>query len=58
MRSETARQKAKRTRNNIYQNRELRLKGWRAALRSKKTPEWLRSSIRKNIQRLQASLKN
>jgi hypothetical protein len=57
MRSETARNRAKQARNNIYQNPKLRLEEWRAALRSTRTPEWLRASIRKNIHKLQEALK-
>jgi hypothetical protein len=41
----------------INTNLALRLKGWRAALRSKKTPPWLRDSIRRNIRGIEARLR-
>jgi len=56
MRSKTKQYVTQGARNNIYQNPHLRLKGWRAALRSNKTPKWLRPRIRENIRRLQARL--
>lgn len=34
----------------------LRLKGWKKALRSPRTPEWLRPSLRANIRRLEHRL--
>ena len=43
MQSKTKQSAAEGTRNNIYQNPRLRLKGWRAALRSPRTPKWLRA---------------
>jgi hypothetical protein len=36
---------------------ELRLKGWRAALKSPKTPRQLRPALRANIRRLSRQLK-
>ena len=56
MQSKAKRKVSDRTRNNIYQNPRLRLKGWRAALRSVRTPKWLRPRIRENIRRLQSKL--
>ena len=56
MQSKTKQSATEGTRNNIYQNPRLRLKGWQAALRSPRTPKWLRAGIRENIRRLQASL--
>ena len=41
----------------INTNLELRVKGWKAALRSKATPPWLRDSLRKNIRRIEARLR-
>lgn len=37
---------------NIATNLELRIKGWRAALRSRNTPDWLRPVLRANIRRV------
>jgi hypothetical protein len=57
MQSKTKQSAAEGTRNNIYQNPRLRLKGWRAALRSPRTPKWRRAGIRENIRRLEARLR-
>ena len=57
MQSKTKQTITKGTRHNIYQDPRLRLKGWRAALRSPRTPKWLRPRIRENIRRLQERLR-
>jgi hypothetical protein len=36
----------------------LRLRGWRAALRSPNTPEWLRPAMRENIRKLERRLRS
>jgi hypothetical protein len=41
----------------IGTNLRLRLRGWEAAVRSKKTPEELRKAIRRNIKELRARLR-
>jgi hypothetical protein len=41
----------------IGTNLHLRLKGWEAAARSKKTPEVLRKAIRRNIRELRERLR-
>jgi hypothetical protein len=35
---------------------EVRLKGWRKALRSQRTPKWLKPAIKKNVDRLSKEL--
>jgi hypothetical protein len=40
----------------ISTNLELRLAGWKKALRSKKLPPWLKPSLRMNIKRLEQQL--
>jgi len=35
---------------------ELRLKGWRKALLSQRTPQWLKPAIKKNVERLSKEL--
>lgn len=35
----------------------LRLRGWRAALRSPNTPAWLRPALRANIRKLERRLR-
>jgi len=42
---------------NIYQDPRLRIQGWRAALKSARTPRWLLAGIRENIRRLESRLK-
>jgi hypothetical protein len=42
---------------NISSNLALRVKGWRAACRSPKVPEWLKPGLRKAIQRAEKRLK-
>jgi len=36
---------------------ELRLKGWRRALKSPRTPKWLKPSIAANIRRVEQKLR-
>jgi len=36
---------------------EVRLRGWRAALRSQRTPVWLKPSLRQGIKRLSGRLR-
>jgi len=38
--------------NTIANSPELRLKGWRAALRSRRTLRWLRPALKASIRRL------
>jgi hypothetical protein len=42
---------------NIASNLTLRVKGWRAACRSPKVPEWLKPGLRKAIRRAEKRLR-
>ena len=57
MQSKAKRNAKKGAKHNIFQDPRLRIRGWRAALKSARTPKWLRAGIRENIRRLQARLK-
>jgi len=42
---------------NISSNLALRIKGWRAAVRSENTPPWLKDGLRKAIRKAESRMK-